>query len=56
MTLFDVTDALCDADTCHSVVGGLPAYSDRHHLSRLFLLTLSATVEQPIAQLLADTD
>lgn len=54
VTLFDVTDALCDSDTCHSVVGGLPAYSDRHHLSRLFLLTLSASVEEPIAQLLTD--
>jgi hypothetical protein len=51
--LVDVTDALCDADLCHSVVGGLPAYSDRHHLSRMFLLTLRSSIEQPLARLLA---
>lgn len=31
-TLVDYTDILCD-DRCHSVVGGIPAYRDFHHLS-----------------------
>jgi peptidoglycan/LPS O-acetylase OafA/YrhL len=31
--IVDYTDVLCDEQRCHSVVGGIPAYRDSHHLS-----------------------
>ena len=38
--LIDLTEAFCDEDFCHAVVGGLIVYRDPHHLSATFALTL----------------
>ncbi len=35
----DPNDAICDADTCYPVVGGLPVYFDDHHLAARFVAT-----------------
>lgn len=40
VSTFDVRDYLCDATTCHAVVGGLVVYSDSHHLTTSFSRTL----------------
>jgi hypothetical protein len=40
ISFLDVTGAFCDASKCHSVIGGLIAYRDPHHLSATFALTL----------------
>lgn len=46
--LVDLTDAFCDETACHSVIGGLIAYRDPHHLSATFALTLVPQLRQAI--------
>ena len=46
VSLIDLSDAFCDANTCHSVVGGLIAYRDPHHLTATFALTLIPRLEK----------
>lgn len=46
ISLIDLSAAFCDADTCHSVVGGLIAYRDSHHLTATFALTLIPRLEK----------
>jgi peptidoglycan/LPS O-acetylase OafA/YrhL len=46
--LIDLTSAFCDSTTCHSVIGGLIAYRDSHHLSATFALTLTSRLSAAI--------
>jgi peptidoglycan/LPS O-acetylase OafA/YrhL len=46
VSLIDLSDAFCDATTCHSVIGGLIAYRDSHHLTATFALTLIPRIEK----------
>jgi peptidoglycan/LPS O-acetylase OafA/YrhL len=48
VSLIDVTDAFCDTTTCHSVIGGLIAYRDPHHLSATFALTLVPQIREAL--------
>lgn len=32
----DYSDVFCDSDRCYSVIGGIPAYFDSHHLTAAF--------------------
>jgi len=45
VSLIDLSSAFCDAKTCHSVIGGLIAYRDPHHLAATFALTLIPRLE-----------
>lgn len=47
--LVDLTDQFCDADLCHTVIGGLIAYRDSHHVSGTFALTLLPSLERQIS-------
>jgi peptidoglycan/LPS O-acetylase OafA/YrhL len=40
VSFVNLDGAFCDPTTCHSVIGGLIAYRDFHHLSATFALTL----------------
>ncbi len=46
VSLINLSDAFCDANTCHSVIGGLIAYRDSHHLTATFALTLIPRLEK----------
>jgi peptidoglycan/LPS O-acetylase OafA/YrhL len=46
VTGIDLTDSFCDATACHSVIGGLIAYRDFHHLSGTFALTLIPALDR----------
>jgi peptidoglycan/LPS O-acetylase OafA/YrhL len=48
VSLINLTSAFCDATECHSVIGGLIAYRDSHHLSGSFALTLTGRLERGI--------
>ncbi|MFT3877603.1 MAG: acyltransferase family protein [Propioniciclava sp.] len=37
----DLTDLFCDETTCYPVVGGLPVYYDRDHITRTFGLSMA---------------
>jgi peptidoglycan/LPS O-acetylase OafA/YrhL len=52
LEVVDLTDLFCDATTCHSVIGGVAAYSDRHHLSSGFLRGLWPAIEPTLLRLL----
>lgn len=41
VVVVDLTDAFCDAQTCHSVIGGLIVYFDDHHMSSGFAKSLA---------------
>lgn len=41
VTLVDWTDAYCDAEVCHAVIGGLAVYSGGAHLSQVFARSLA---------------
>ncbi|WP_166879320.1 acyltransferase family protein [Salinibacterium sp. ZJ450] len=50
LSLVDLTDAYCDEDTCHTVVGGLIVYGGGAHISRLFALSLIPYLQPAIGQ------
>jgi peptidoglycan/LPS O-acetylase OafA/YrhL len=49
VSFVDLTDAFCDEELCHSVIGGLIAYRDPHHLSATFGLTLIPWLERGLS-------
>lgn len=51
ITLVDVTPLMCDQTTCHSVIGGITAYQDSHHLSSQFLDTLRPVLEPQLMKI-----
>ncbi len=46
VTRVDLTDLFCDEARCHAVVGGLPVYWDKDHLTGTF----SRSLAQPLAE------
>ncbi len=46
VSLINLSDKFCGATTCHSVVGGVIAYRDSHHLTGKFALTLIPALEK----------
>jgi hypothetical protein len=46
--LIDLTSAFCDSTTCHSVIGGLIAYRDSHHVAGTFAMTLTSRLSAAI--------
>jgi peptidoglycan/LPS O-acetylase OafA/YrhL len=52
VTFLDLSDYLCDADSCPAVIGNVQVYSDRHHLTTAFAGTLSPVLEPQVVHLL----
>jgi peptidoglycan/LPS O-acetylase OafA/YrhL len=48
--LVDMTDLLCDGETCGPVVGGVLVYRDPHHLTRTYVMTLRPYLEERLAE------
>jgi peptidoglycan/LPS O-acetylase OafA/YrhL len=48
--LLDITQGFCDTEKCYSAVGGLPVYSDNHHLTKAFSQSLANLIESPLEQ------
>jgi hypothetical protein len=44
----DFTNAFCDAETCHAVVGGVVVYMDGNHLTGTFAETMAPQLLQAI--------
>lgn len=51
--LVDFSDAYCDEDRCHSVIGGLVVYSGGAHLSSLFSQSLAPYLGPPLTAAVA---
>ena len=49
----DLTDGICDADECYPVVGGLWAYTDNVHLTRLFSSSLGPFLGSQLDEVLS---
>ncbi len=49
VSLISTRSAFCDARLCHSVIGGVIAYRDSHHLSATFALTLIPRLDKALA-------
>jgi peptidoglycan/LPS O-acetylase OafA/YrhL len=43
-------DVFCDGEVCHTVIGGIPAYSDSNHVTAPFARSLAARIEQLITK------
>jgi hypothetical protein len=50
----DFTNAICDAETCHAVVGGVVVYADSNHLTGTFAETIAPQLQQAINRHLAN--
>jgi hypothetical protein len=50
--VLDLTDAICDLATCHSVVGSVVVYADSSHLTETFVRTTAPYVRQAVADAL----
>jgi hypothetical protein len=48
----DLTDHICDGDTCRAVNGGVITYFDGSHLTATYAHTLAPYLEKPIRRLL----
>lgn len=53
VSLIDFTDAYCDATTCYGVVGSVPVYADRNHLTVSFERTLVGPLMQRLQAAMA---
>lgn len=49
VSLISTRSAFCDAQLCHSVIGGVIAYRDPHHLSATFALTLVPRLDRALS-------
>ena len=49
VSLIPTSSAFCDAQLCHSVIGGIIAYRDPHHLSATFALTLIPRLDRALS-------
>ncbi|MCL2667811.1 MAG: acyltransferase [Micrococcales bacterium] len=52
VSVLDLTDFFCDAQTCHAVVGGVIVYFDHSHLSATFARTLAPEMVDAVADAL----
>lgn len=42
--IIDLTDAICEADTCRAIVGNVLAWRDSNHLTATYVRTLAPTL------------
>lgn len=52
--LLDLTDVLCTADNCSSVVGNVLVYRDQHHLTATYARTASDKVGRKLEMIMAE--
>lgn len=52
--MLDLTDAVCMADKCSSVVGNVLVYRDQHHLTATYARTAADKVGAKITKIMAD--
>ncbi|WP_108251437.1 acyltransferase family protein [Planctomonas deserti] len=50
VTAIDIDDVFCDDQECHTLIGGLVAYFDTHHMTATFARTLAPVVGERILQ------
>lgn len=55
LKVLDLTNRICSADTCYSVVGGIIVYFDRGHLSATFARTLENDIKTELDLLMAES-
>ena len=53
MQFADLTDHICDGETCRAVNGGVITYFDGSHLTATYAHTLAPYLDAPIRRLLA---
>jgi hypothetical protein len=53
-TVLDMTDYLCDGETCSAAVGGVPVYFDVSHLTATYARTLAPYLRAEITRVLQD--
>ncbi|MCA8883968.1 MAG: hypothetical protein KDA50_09530, partial [Rhodobacteraceae bacterium] len=46
-------DIFCDGDTCHAIIGGIPAYMDSDHISAPMARSLAPWIEPAVMQALS---
>jgi peptidoglycan/LPS O-acetylase OafA/YrhL len=46
--VLDLTNYLCDADRCPTIIGGVLVYRDRHHLTATFAKSLSSVLAKEL--------
>ena len=51
IVVINFEDILCDRTKCYPVVGGIPAYIDRHHVSAPFARSVAAVLNDAIVKL-----
>ncbi|GAA3660687.1 acyltransferase family protein [Microbacterium marinilacus] len=56
VTAVDLTDYFCDAEKCHSMIGGVMVYFDDHHLTGLFSASLAPYVAGPVLVAVLDQE
>ena len=49
VTLLDLTDSFCNANTCPTILGGIPVYRDTNHISTRFAAQLTDVLAGRIA-------
>lgn len=54
MTLVDMTDLICNGETCSAAVGGVPVYFDLSHLTATYAKTLAPYLRAEILRALQD--
>ena len=48
ISVIDLTDAFCDAETCHQLIGGVTVYFDASHISATFSKSLGPLLDRRI--------
>ncbi|RBY91751.1 acyltransferase [Blastococcus sp. TBT05-19] len=48
VSVLDLTDAFCDAQTCHTLIGGVIVYSDGSHVTSTFSRTLGQFLDRQL--------
>ena len=56
ITVADLTDHICDGETCHAVNGGVITYFDASHLTATYAHTLAPYLEDFVMEALRQQD
>ncbi|MDL4838901.1 acyltransferase family protein [Aquibacillus rhizosphaerae] len=56
VTFADLSDYLCDDNSCYPVIGNVVVYRDQHHLNTLYSKTMAPALKEHIAKALEKTE
>ncbi|PHR81064.1 acyltransferase family protein [Henriciella sp.] len=48
VTLLDLTDAFCEEETCHPIVGNIVVYRDENHITLAYMKTLAPVLDEAL--------